>query len=170
MTRFRISPHRSRVWIDARSSLHPIKSESAGLEGFVDADVVEDAGIDPATAVTGRLAVPVERLTSGSPLYDREMRRRIDAGRYPEITGVLVELTRAAGDQYRVEGDVTFRGVTRRYDDVMTISLLDERTLCLEGRHTFDIRDFGMNPPRILMFKVEPEVGVRVRVVAEREA
>ena len=37
------------------------------------------------------------------------------------------------------------------------------------GESTFDIRDFGMEPPRILMLKVQPEVGVRVEIVAERE-
>jgi hypothetical protein len=36
------------------------------------------------------------------------------------------------------------------------------------GEHTFDIRDFGMDPPKILMFRVEPEVNVRVEIVAEK--
>ena len=31
------------------------------------------------------------------------------------------------------------------------------------------IRDFGMEPPRILMLRVEPEVVVRVEIVAVRE-
>ena len=34
----------------------------------------------------------------------------------------------------------------------------------------FDIRDFGMEPPRILMLKVQPEVTVRVEIVAEKES
>jgi hypothetical protein len=40
----------------------------------------------------------------------------------------------------------------------------------LAGRSTFDIRDFGMEPPRILMLKVQPEVAVRVEIVAEKES
>jgi hypothetical protein len=35
------------------------------------------------------------------------------------------------------------------------------------GEHVFDIRDFGIKPPRILMLRVEPEVTVRIRLVAE---
>ena len=50
----------------------------------------------------------------------------------------------------------------------MTIALVDDRTLRLDGESTFDIRDFGMEPPRILMLRVEPEVDVRVEIVAER--
>jgi hypothetical protein len=65
---------------------------------------------------------------------------------------------------------VTFRGVTRRYEDEMTVRRLDERTVALEGASSFDIRDFGMQPPRILLLRVEPEVTVRVEIVAVEEA
>jgi hypothetical protein len=33
----------------------------------------------------------------------------------------------------------------------------------------FDIRDFKMDPPRLLMLKVHPEVTVRIDVVAGRQ-
>ena len=36
MALYTIIPERSRVWIDARSSVHPIHSTTDGLEGFVD--------------------------------------------------------------------------------------------------------------------------------------
>ena len=61
-----------------------------------------------------------------------------------------------------MRGDVTFRGVTNSYEDEMTIAQLDDATLQLDGRATFDIRDFGMEPPRILMLRVHPEVDVTV--------
>ena len=63
-----------------------------------------------------------------------------------------------------------FRGVVRRCEDDMSITVVDDRTLRLEGESRFDIRDFGMQPPRILMLRVEPDVAVRVEIVAEREA
>jgi hypothetical protein len=43
----------------------------------------------------------------------------------------------------------------------------------LRGRRrlkAFDVRDFGMEPPRMLFLRVEPEVAVRVEIIAEREA
>ena len=43
------------------------------------------------------------------------------------------------------------------------------RTLAIRGEHGFDIRDFGMEPPRILMLRVEPDVSVRVEIIAEKE-
>ena len=38
------------------------------------------------------------------------------------------------------------------------------------GHDRFDIRDFGMEPPRVLVLKVDPEVDVRVEIVAVKEA
>ena len=59
--------------------------------------------------------------------------------------------------------------MTNTYEDEITITQVDDRTLKLEGDHTFDIRDFGMDPPKILMLKVEPNVDVRVEIIAEQE-
>ena len=52
----------------------------------------------------------------------------------------------------------------------MTISAPDEHSLVIEGEQTFDIRDFGVQPPKILMLKVHPDVRVRVKVVARQES
>ena len=35
------------------------------------------------------------------------------------------------------------------------------------GESTFDVRDFGMEPPRILMLKVQPDVVVAVEIIAQ---
>ncbi|MCU1428316.1 MAG: hypothetical protein JWL83_2316 [Actinomycetia bacterium] len=170
MARFRIVPERSQVFIGARSSLHPINTRTDGLEGFLELTMGTDGAIDLSVSPNGRLSLPVERLSSGNTLEDREMRRRIDARRYPMIHGDLVEIERAGDDgQYRVRGDLMFKGVTKRYEDGMTITPLDDRTLRLEGESTFDVREFGMEPPRILMLKVQPHVNVRVEIFAERE-
>ena len=52
----------------------------------------------------------------------------------------------------------------------MVIRRLDDRTISLEGSSRFDIREFGMQPPRVLMLKVEPEVDIRVEIIAEEQA
>jgi hypothetical protein len=39
----------------------------------------------------------------------------------------------------------------------------------LSGKSRFDIREFDMEPPRLLMAKVEPEVDIRIEIVAERD-
>ena len=71
--------------------------------------------------------------------------------------------------RFTVAGDVAFRGVTRSYEDGMSVSRIDPETIQLDGQATFDIRDFGMEPPRILLLRVEPDVTVRVEIVATKE-
>ena len=51
----------------------------------------------------------------------------------------------------------------------MTIHAVDDQTVALAGQSRFDIREFGIEPPRILMLKVEPEVDVQVDIVAVKE-
>ena len=167
MARYRIVPERSKVFIDARSNVHPIHSTSDGLEGFIELEIRADGGVDLTSKPAGKLSLPVSRLSSGNRMEDRELYKRIDSRKYPTIEGVLDGLGSSAVEgSYRVAGDITFRGVTHRYEDEMNIEAVDGETVKLEGSSRFDIRDFGMEPPRILMLRVEPEVAVRVEIVA----
>jgi polyisoprenoid-binding protein YceI len=163
-------PERSWVAIRARSSLHPIESRTDGLEGFLDLDIVDGGHVNLQAPTKGKLSLEVVRLSSGNPLEDRELRRRIDARRFPTIDGELTEMreTEMPG-RYRVRGDLTFRGVTRSFEDEMVLSADHDDVVELEGEATFDIRHFGLDPPRVLMLKVEPEVRVTAHVTAQRE-
>ena len=75
-------------------------------------------------------------------------------------------MQRLGDDRLQVRGALTFRGVTQSVEGELALSRVDDRTIRLEGASTFDIRDFGMEPPRVLMLRVEPEVDVRVELVA----
>jgi polyisoprenoid-binding protein YceI len=169
VTRYRILPTRSRVWIDARSNVHPIHTEAEGLEGWLELELA-DGRINVDLTPGGHLEYPVENLKSGNALEDRELRRRIDARRFTTISGDLKAMKQSDDrSRYTIRGDLTFRGVTRTYEDEMVIDAVDAHTVRLTGQSTFDIRDFGMEPPRILMLKVQPEVTVRVEIIAEEE-
>ena len=70
MARYRIVPERSRVWIDARSNVHPIHSATDGLEGHLDLELGPDGTVDLSTPPSGRLSLPVSRLSSGNRMED----------------------------------------------------------------------------------------------------
>jgi polyisoprenoid-binding protein YceI len=170
VARYRINPDRSQVWFDGKSSLHGIHSSTDGLEGFIELDLDGEGHLDPAVKPSAKLSFPVVRLTSGNKLEDRELQRRVDARRFPNIEGVLDQMDRSGDDgTYRVSGNVTFRGETRHQEGEMTLKAVDDRTIQMAGSSRFDIRDFGMEPPKMLMLRVEPEVDVRVEIVAEKE-
>ena len=169
MARYRIVPARSQVWIEARSNVHPIHTAAAGLEGWLDLDVTKRK-LNVDRLLLGHLEFPVVNLKSGNGFEDRELQRRIDARRYPTIAGDLKVMKQTKEPtRYLVSGDLTFRGVTRTYEDHMTVEVQNDRTITMRGESTFDIRDFGMEPPRILLLKVQPDVHVRVEIYAEKE-
>src|SRR5690349_13192990 len=152
MARFAIVPALSQVWIEGRSSVHPIHSRTDGLEGWIETSLTKAGHPDLRSNLRAHVSFAVDRLRPSNPLEDRELKRRIDAKSYPTIEGDLtaVEGDPGAPGRFLVTGDVTFRGVTRPHTDVMEITLVEGR-LTLTGRSRFDIREFGMEPPKILM-------------------
>lgn len=168
MAAFHIDAAASRVWVEARSTIHPVRGEGTGLEGFIDV-ALADGGIDTGRPVTGRIELRVDGLRSGNVLYDTELRRVVDSRRHPLIVGELAELSADGGPQrYRAAGPLTFHGVTRRVEGALTVEVVDDDTILLEGERTFDVTDFEVRPPRILMLRVHPEVTVRLAVLARR--
>lgn len=155
---------RSCVWVSGRSSLHPINTETRGITGWFEARHRSDGSLDLDFPVAGELELAVERLTSGNQLYDRELRRRMDARRFPTITGRLSSI--AAGGshpRYVVTGDISFHGKTRTFAHDMHIQVHEEG-ISLTGDYVFDIREFGLKPPSMLMVRVYPEISVRVEL------
>jgi polyisoprenoid-binding protein YceI len=170
VARYHIAPERSYVWIDARSNVHPIHSTTDGLEGFVDVTLSPEGTVDVAAPVAGTLSLTVDHLSSGNRMEDRELQRRIDSRRYPKIEGTLQKIALSEEkESYLVGGDIAFRGVSRHHEDMMSITSVDDQTIRLAGKSSFDIREFGMEPPRILLLKVEPEVEIRVEIFATKE-
>jgi polyisoprenoid-binding protein YceI len=167
VNRFTVVPERSTVTIEARSSVGPIQWEAAGAEGWVEAELV-DGAIDTSITPKANLELAVRNLRSGNTLYDAELMRRIDARRYPVTTVVL---TQASGDasRYQLIGDVTFHGVTRQLRGSVLAEIDAGGGLVVTGEQTFDIRDFRVPSPTILMLKIFPDVRVRLRLEAARE-
>jgi polyisoprenoid-binding protein YceI len=167
--RYTFDSEQSCIWVSGRSSLHPINTETRGITGWFETWTRDDSSLDLDRPVAGELELAVERLTSGNQLYDRELRRRMDSRRYPTITGRVTRIV--AGDlhpNYVVTGDISFHGKTRTFAHEMHIEVQDHE-ISLGGEYVFDIREFGMTPPSMLMIRVYPEISVRVELVGMRE-
>ncbi len=169
MARFKIIPGRSRLWVEARSSLHPIKAETTGMGGYIETEMAP-GGPDLKVAPQGRIEVDVDSLKTGNALYDHELERQIEVRKYPRIRGEILEVKEVdAGRRYRIKGNLSLHGVSKTVEGEVNLKVLDDGNFEVEGEKVFDIRDFGLTPPRILMLKVYPDVKVRGRVVAEKE-
>jgi polyisoprenoid-binding protein YceI len=168
MAAFHIDAEASRVWVEARSSVHPVRGEGTGLQGVIDVELAGDR-VDTDLPVTGRVELRVDGLKSGNVLYDTELRRVADSRRHPTIVGELDVLFPDGGPmRYRAAGPLTFHGVTRQVEGALVIEVVDGDTILVEGEGTFDVTDFGVRPPRLLMLQVHPQVTVRLAVLARR--
>ncbi len=164
MAHFQIDPESSEVWIDGSSSVHPIRASARGLTGWVELDT-EGAGPAAHTRAAGEVRIEVDRLRSGNSLVDRETRRRIDARRYPEIVGTVTSGEQAGTGRLRLTGVIAFRGEECEVSGEVRVSIEGD-TIVIEGSQTFDVRDWGLQPPKLALLRVHPEVEVRIRVVA----
>lgn len=164
MTRWEIDPDRSEVCIDGTSSVHPIKASATGVTGWVELALQGDV-VAPEHGFDGEVRISVELLRSGNSLVDRETRRRIDAQRFPEIVGTVTNAKAQTKDRLRIEGRIAFRGETCDVSGEVTVSVGDNR-LIFEGEQGFDVREWGLQPPRVALLRVHPEVRVRIHVEA----
>ena len=168
MGRFVLDPERSVVLIDARSTVGPICFGTTGVEGSLHAAMGDD-GVQTEIPPTGWLAIDMTGLSSGNKLYDAELHRRINSRRYPTAKVELKDcLPSAPGRRYRLRGELTFHGITRRTEGTVRIESVSEDRIVISGEQAFDIRDFGLPSPTMLMLRIFPDVRVRLCAEAER--
>jgi PadR family transcriptional regulator PadR len=165
--RFVLVPERSVVLIEVRSTVGPLSFGAVGVTGWAEAVVVKGV-LRMESSPTARLEIDVTGLRSGNDLYDAEMHRRIDARRYPRA---FVDMRECAvngpGSRYGLKGELTFHGVTRPAEGTVHIEAVTDRRLVITGEQVFDIRDFAIPSPTVLMLRIYPDVRVRLHAEAE---
>jgi polyisoprenoid-binding protein YceI len=147
------------------SNVHPVEVQATGIYGFIEAHFNGEGTLDPSGPHRAHLAFWVENLNSGNELRDIEMLRRMDGRGHPSIEWTIKGVSVQGNGRCRARGEVTVRGRTRPFEEDFKMSVGPGR-LVVEGQHVFDVRDFGIVPPRFFWLWIEPEVKVGVRIVA----
>jgi polyisoprenoid-binding protein YceI len=164
--RFTVVPDASQFVISGRSTLHPIESASRKLQGYLDAAWDDAGGLALDSVPALHVEVPVASLASGNALEDTKLRELVGSRSFPNIVADLQELRPLeAPDAYAVKGSVAVRGTTRVLDGEITAKREGDRVV-IDGRLALDMRKFGIEPPRLFMVRVYPEVTVRLHLVA----
>jgi DNA-binding PadR family transcriptional regulator len=169
LRRFHLLPERSVVLIDVRSTVGPISFGALGVAGTVDADIADGAvRVNPPP--TAHIEVAVDGFRSGNGVYDAELLRRVDVRRFPLATLDLRNCTAiGSANRFRLGGQLTFHGVTRAVEGTVDVAVAQVGRLVISGEQVFDIRDFAVPSPTMLMFRIYPDVRVRLHVEAEHE-
>ncbi|MEW6154764.1 MAG: YceI family protein [Actinomycetota bacterium] len=159
----------SVVELNADSSVHPIHGEIRNLRGEANVDVV-DGKLAPGPGASAWIEADVDQLGTGKKLEDMALRKQIDAKKYPNVR---YELRSVEGgpDSFKVAGAFTFHGVSQDFVEEVQASLNGGR-LQVEAEHTFDIRDFGVQPFKVpvINLQIKPEVKLVVRLVGTESA
>jgi len=168
MAKYSIDSDRSEVFVEARSNVHPIEIRTQGVRGSID---VERRGgeIDLSSAPRAELEISSELLRSGIDLYDSEIHRRIEVRKYRTIKGQLRDASQIGPGRYRLRGTLSLHGVTQDIEGEVTLRTGDD-WLEVEGAKTLDMRDFKLEPPKILMLEVQAQISLRAKIRAVRAA
>jgi len=168
MTAYRIDPHRSEVYIQMHSNVHPIEIRTQGLSGTIEAEV-GGGSLLLAPSPRARMEISADLLRSGIELYDKEFHRMLEVQRHPTIRCELRETREVTTGRYRVIGTLSLHGVTRDIDGEVTARVRGAgANLEIEVDETIDVRDFNIQLPKILMLEVQPDVAIRAKIRAVR--
>jgi PadR family transcriptional regulator PadR len=166
---FHVDPGRSVVMIEVRSTVGPLSFGAVGVTGTLLA-AVDDGALRTDISPSGRLEIDLSGLSSGNSLYDAELLRRIDARRFPTAIVELQECEPSGpGARYRLRGEVTFHDVTRPALGTVQVEIFHDHRLVVTGEQVFDIRDFAIPSPTMLMLRIYPDVRVRLHAEAEMD-
>jgi len=164
--------------IEVRSSLGPVAFSTDGLSGWLEV-CLRDGLVTREATPLAHLEVRVNDLRSGNSMFDRELLRRADARRFPLVVAELGSLEHMGeGNCYRVWGDVSFHGAVSRLEGVITATVTDPpvgqrpsraraRSIIVTGEQMMDVRDFELSVPAMPMFKIYPDVRVRLHLEAD---
>jgi PadR family transcriptional regulator PadR len=179
---FEVAGDRSCLTVEARSSLGPIAFSTGRLRGRVSARI-EGGLVSVEEPPQAYLEVELDSLQSGNQLYDGELLRRVDARRHPIVKLELRRVERfGEGNCYEAGGDLTLRGTTQTIQGSVTATLREdrrpaprgpeviERCLTIAGEHILDIREWGIAQPSMPVFKIYPDVRLRLHLEADSVA
>ncbi|HUH03494.1 MAG TPA: YceI family protein [Kofleriaceae bacterium] len=166
MPTYRVDGAGSALVVRARSSVHDTDTRFDQVTGSVEAD---PAALETAGA-TARFEVHMASFDAGDWLKNRKLKKDLELDTHPTAQFELRELREVTrGESSRFEavavGVIRYRGRELPME-IRGSGTMDEHGIDATGSFDVDIRAFGMQPPKILMFKIEPEVTIEVTLRA----
>jgi hypothetical protein len=171
LVRFDLVPGESEVLVSAGTSLHyEVKMRTGDVVGHLDAETTPGGVFLAVSVPSCRIEVPVGSLRSGNPFYDREGRRRFDAGHYPLVAAELVTAIPLGAGLHRVTWRLMFHGATHDLTGDLMARAVDADAILVDADHRFDVREWGVQPGGLLGIRVHPAARFAVHLLARRHA
>ncbi|WP_030338859.1 YceI family protein [Streptomyces sp. NRRL S-1022] len=157
--RWQLDPTATTVGLRHRTmwGLVTVKGTFAGVGG--------SGEVRPDGSVTGTVTLDAASLDTGSAKRDAHLRSAdfFDTGRHPEITFAVRGADRLDGDQVRVTGQLTVRGVGRPLSLTARLAGASAGALTLEAEFAVDRDPFGMGWNQLGMMRGPTTVTAALR-------
>ena len=166
--RYVVDSAKSEVVVRARSTIHNTTTTWRHLSGTVEATL---ATLQRDTSAT--IEVDMQRFDAGDWLRNRKLKKDLNVARHSRAVFSLSELR-----DVETESEELFRatahGTVHWHGRTVPVLIsgrgrIGDDTIEATGRFELNVREFGIAPPKFLMFKVEDEVVVEVKLCAVRE-
>ena len=166
MPQYKLKAGHSKMLVRARSNIHDTTTEWTKITGYMDVDAATLVEV----GATATFEVDMTQFDAGDWLKNRKLRKDMELGRYPTATFQLTELRDVSKQDdgsfiATAIGKLDWRGRSVSLE-IAGKGSIDDDGVSATGTFELDIRDLGMKPPKILMFKVEPTVTVEVTLSA----
>jgi polyisoprenoid-binding protein YceI len=155
--RYEVDAGESALLVEARSTAGRITFATNAVAGYLEA-VEFEGGLLASPLPSALLEIDLRHLRSGNALYDAEVAQRLNVRRYPLARVELSKAATASG-RYQLTGSVTLHGRTCSVAGSVTAERSGDGWL-VTGEQFFDVRDFDISVPSVLMLRIFPDVRV----------
>ncbi len=160
MPHYKVDSAQTKMFVQARSNIHDTTTTFPAISGNVEVDPADLAG------AKASFTVSMKEFDAGDWLKNRKMKSELAPDKYPsasfELTG-LRDINQSDDGAFAAIAQGVLRYRNKELQAEITgQGTIDGTTIAATGTFDIDLRDFAMKPPRILMFKMEPELSIEV--------
>lgn len=170
----------SRVWLDGSANVVDFKCvagiiDSKGYLHDMNIEIVRSGNGRPHGRVELEVSIPVQQLNCGKAPINRDMRKTLNAEKFPTIKYKLGDnrLMCCTDDvlpqtmEIETFGDLTLAGTTKKERIIVSGQFIGTYQLRVKGSHVVRMSEFGLEPPSPMMglIKVNDEMIVNFDVI-----
>ncbi len=149
----RLKPE-SKLWFEGTSTVRSWDCKAPQIQAVIDAEAGAPAAVLAGTKAvrTVQLTFPVAALDCENRTMNNHMRNALNAERQPTIQFTLKDytLSRVASTTGTLQGSLTINGQTK--DITVPVMFVNaEGALRVTGRYPMAMKDWGVQPPRLMM-------------------
>ena len=162
---YTLNANTSNMYIDGTSSLHDWTETVEDMSGSLNIDLAENA-ISKVKMLS--ISIPVKSIKSGKSGMDKNTYVALNSEEFPNIKFALKSYAKDE-NTLSLTGNLTISGTTKSVK-INSSYEVKENSLEIEGKHTFKMTEFEVDPPTAMMgtIKTGDEITIRFNLVFDK--